>query len=62
MSGQEKFDTCTYRSAEKHFSFETRRCCGKEQAEGYLCFKKQLEDVTPDICEVCIYYQEKINV
>ena len=62
MNGQEKFDTCQFRSTEQHLSFEQKRCCGKEQKVGYLCFKTNIDDVTPAICESCIYYKPKENV
>lgn len=61
MDGQEKFDTCMYRSKEQHFTQEVY-CCGASQKMGFLCIRKLLDNVTPAICEGCIFYQSKINV
>ncbi len=60
MSGQEKFDTCIFRSKEKHFSQEVT-CCGAKQQEGYLCIRKRLGNVLPVICSDCIFYEKKEN-
>lgn len=60
MADQEKFNSCTYKSAEKHISIETW-CCGSKETSGYLCSEPHLliDNVTPEICEQCTYYVEK---
>lgn len=61
MNGQEKFDKCLYRSSEKHYVQEVW-CCGAKREEGYLCIRKLIDNVTPTICNDCIFYQPKTNV
>lgn len=59
-TGQEKFDTCRFRS-HSPVPMGTVACCAKQIKEGYLCWEKHvnMEDVSPAICEKCIYYISK---
>lgn len=58
----EKFDTCKFRTKEKHPSPSTPLCCGRKvDNEGYQCLEPHLllPSVVPSICEACIYYVAK---
>lgn len=58
MTGEEKFETCEYRSKEKHFVQE-KWCCGKKQSPGYLCYMfVDFDKVTPEICADCKFYRK----
>jgi hypothetical protein len=59
MTGQEKLDTCKFRSREKHVTQETW-CCGRRPKEGYLCFQMiGIDNITAEICEHCVMYENK---
>lgn len=59
MTGQEKFDTCSFRS-ENEETVVTTGCCGFIAKSGYLCFKHMFEDVQPHLCEPCVYYKPRV--
>lgn len=61
MTGQQKFDTCSFRSREKHYVNEIW-CCGAKKQEGFLCIRKLIDNVTKEICADCVFYQAKENV
>lgn len=60
MSGEEKFNSCRFRSHDK-VPMGTVACCGNQVKEGYLCWHNRvnLEDISATICEKCVYYISK---
>lgn len=59
MTGQEKIDTCKFRSKEK-IQVQSAGCCGRTAVENYTCFLfVDLAGITPDICDKCVYYQAR---
>lgn len=62
MTGQEKLNTCKFRSEEPH-TVTQATCCGAKAVNGYLCyFHIDLDRVNADICEKCVYYQPKVSI
>lgn len=63
MTGQEKFDSCRFRSKNKEpidgAGISGCGACPKTAGEGYFCIKNGLTDINPEICEVCNYYKIK---
>ena len=63
MSGQEKFDNCRHRSLEAHpilgTAFVGCGSCFKGATVGFFCWKKEITNVVPELCEVCTSFQSK---
>lgn len=62
MTGEEKFNSCKFRSSEKEpiDGAGISGCCGeKNVTEGYFCMKNGLPDINSGICEGCNYYKTK---
>lgn len=54
-----KFDTCVFRSKEKHPPTKVASCgmCPQKQQEDvYKCLKLLIEGVNPKICLSCVFY------
>ena len=58
--GQKKFDTCRYRSGDKCEIGEFS-CCKDNRKFGYVCWRRDIEDVRPKHCSECVKYKEKAN-
>ena len=56
-----KFDTCRYRSAEA-IQFGSLSCCGKMPDIGFLCYERNIEGLTPVVCERCDFYEKRLMV
>jgi hypothetical protein len=58
---ESKFDTCKSRS-EQEITRTIRRCScqgGNYDIKGYFCEKRDIFNVTPEICRVCDLYEHK---
>lgn len=60
-TGLEKFNTCQFRSAGLE-KLGNKWCCGDSFHDGFLCWERNIEDVSPSDCEGCDRYLEKINI
>lgn len=62
MEANEKFNTCTWRSRTEISRIIQRCSCqgGNYEIKSHFCNKRQIFDVTPEICANCELYQ-KIN-
>jgi hypothetical protein len=61
MSGEEKLHNCKFRS-ETELVKVIRRCScrgGNYEKKGYFCNKKQIFEVTPDICQNCELFESR---
>ena len=60
VTGQEKFDTCRHRSKEVEAidgaSLSGCGGCSKVPKFGYFCWRMEIDDVNPGVCEVCKSY------
>jgi len=54
-----KFDTCRFRSAEE-IQFGELSCCGSQAARGHICYERNIEGLTPTVCEKCDFYQSRL--
>lgn len=61
MDGQEKYNTCIFRSHEEITKIIKRCSCqgGNYEKRGYFCNKKQLFDVDQNDCAECGEYKNK---
>lgn len=59
MSGEEKYNTCLFRSSEEVKKIIKRCSCkgGNYEKVGFFCNKKQLFDVNATDCEGCDQYK-----
>lgn len=59
--GQEKLNTCLFRSAEELVQVIHRCSCqgGNYETKDFYCNKKQLLGVTAETCKDCELYQSK---
>jgi hypothetical protein len=55
------FETCKFRSTEKHERLIKRCSCqgGDYTISAYFCNERQIFDVTPEICKDCPIYESK---
>lgn len=58
MTGQEKFDTCQFRSIDK-IEIGERSCCNDNRYWGYMCWQRNIENVTPAQCADCEQFLAK---
>lgn len=56
-----KFDTCKYRSS-KQEEIGEYSCCVDNRHFGYVCFRRNIEDLDSSQCIECNFYKKKINV
>lgn len=55
----EKFDTCIFRTKEKHPRIIPPHVCGKcpqNNEDVYKCIKLLIDGVNPDICLSCVHF------
>lgn len=57
-SGQEKFDTCSYRSDTEVIEVK-RSCCSSKEIKGFKCNKFDIIPVRPEQCVACGDYIAK---
>ena len=55
------FHTCKFRSIQEHERLIKRCSCrgGDYTVKGFLCEKRQIFDVKPEICSICAEYEHK---
>jgi hypothetical protein len=58
MSGKENFDTCQFRSVEL-IRIGDKPCCSDNRYDGYVCYERRIEGLTPVKCEGCKAYRKK---
>ena len=64
MNGQEKFDTCKFRS-QFSYKLEIRSgCCGdttSREIDAFQCMHSSilLDNVMPNFCQICEFYKPK---
>jgi len=60
-NGNTKFNTCQFRSSEVIEKSVKRCACqgGTYTVSGYQCLKRDIFNVTPDICHYCNLFQEQ---
>lgn len=55
-----KFDTCVFRTKEKHPRIQPPHVCGRcpkaEQTDVYKCLKLVIDMENSDICVACVHY------
>lgn len=56
--GEQKFDTCKWRSDVEAIYFQ-KYCCGQETKWGYLCNKLDIGGINPMYCEGCQAFEAK---
>ncbi len=56
--GEKKFSSCKFRSTAQEEIGEFS-CCSDNRHMGYICFRRNIEDVAPSHCETCKFYKEK---
>lgn len=54
----EKFETCKHRSEDDKGQVVTT-CCAQVLREGYFCFRKEIYNLNPYMCEKCDLYEKK---
>ena len=59
--GQEKFDSCKYRSTTMEEVGEFSCCSADTLHMAWVCFRRDIEDLEPSYCENCTFYKEKIK-
>ena len=58
MDAVMKFNTCAYRSSTK-IAVVVRTCCSSKKVMKYKCYLRNIEGVTPAMCEKCPMYKEQ---
>jgi hypothetical protein len=60
-NGQKKFNTCEFRSNDAIEKSIKRCACqgGTYTVSGYQCLKRDIFNITPDICHYCSSFQER---
>lgn len=61
LTGEQKFETCLHRSAEKEKAIVSRCACdgGDYEDEGFKCKARSIFKVDHVICQYCWLYEKK---
>lgn len=61
MNGNEKLQNCIFRSETELIKIIKRCACkgGNQEKKGFFCNKRQIFDITPDICQNCELFEPR---
>jgi hypothetical protein len=60
VDAKEKFDTCQFRSLDEVY-IERKSCCSDHSVRGFICWTRNIENVTPAQCDGCEQYLKKVD-